>query len=223
MPAAYTVVCKDTDPCWLDERKKVLTASNVAAMLGEGYDSKAFFLAVQRGEIKPKDASPPMRSGKWEERPTMAKFSWITGIVTRPCNNFLVSNLIPGLGCTIDGYISRPDELPAETNHDATFPNWGWPEDFTRQVMEAPTRRGLIEIKASEPWGKKAWEKTDGMSPMYYWMQVQTQLHVTQLRWAVLCHRWGAHGMMAQYIPRDDAFEPTLRKAVEEYAAEMAL
>lgn len=192
----YRYVCKQEDPQWLEERRKVFTASEIAAFFGEGYKSQKEVLQDKLGHS---DWSPPTPGdqawwGLFLERENMRAFSVLSGLRTRPTNAFLVSQRNPGLGATIDG------------------------------LCREGAQTGLIEMKNvnqvdltgalnAERWAN-GFQGDRPRLPQYRWIQVQAQLYVTGYPFAYLCAKIGACDMVWHRIEPDVLFFEDLEAAV---------
>lgn len=209
MRRAYTVICDASDKDWLLHRKGLLTGSDAATIVGENRYKSYDKLVQEKAGLR--DDTIPQNKYMWfgseMERANMAAFSKLSGIRCRPMNVLLGSVQIPQYGATIDGMCVFPEK-------GIKIPYWN------RQMYSGhfPTRRaglGLVEMKNV---GEKNLELWSGMEPpKAYWWQVQAQLDVTGLPWAVLVAKIGAADMRAYFIEKDDFSCEHLRSEIQTF------
>ena len=214
----YKVLCTDKDPNWLQLRHEHLTASDVAALLGESPWKTREQLLAEKSSPLPgewKDTRN-MWHGRFNEDHNRKKFSHITGIRSRGAHAMLASSLLTPLACTLDAIAIPPKEWPQIVPVAVQTPSWI--SKVVQQVMDAGGM-GLLEMKQTEAWYGKEWKKGP---PMHYWIQVQTQLFVTQFEWAILCCQIGAADMIAYFMRREPVFADELERAMKEYNEELS-
>lgn len=193
---AYRYVCSAQDPQWLEERRKVFTASEIAAFFGEGYKSQRAVLAEKVQPTSGMVVEPGSLSwwGLQMERPNMRAFSALSGLRTRPSNAFVVRHGLP-FGASLDG------------------------------LVRAGGRTGIIEMKNVDQYdlsGASNLERwTNGFYgpkpnlPKYRWIQVQAQLYVTGYPFAILCAKIGSCNMVWHRIEPDELFFEDLEAVVK--------
>ena len=211
----YKFVCYDSDPDWLKHRFQHITASESSVILDRcPWKTRQDLFAEKAAMSAPFRDSNSMWWGRESERFNMQMFTKITGIRTRPCNAFLKSNIAPVLACTIDGFAKAPRKR--RDVQDVAVKK-GWLPDFMDEIHQ---RRGLglIEMKNTEAWFRKHWLP---QPPDHYFIQVQHQLFVTGLDWAILVAKVGACDMIAHVIDADKAFHKMLKQDAKSFWKEV--
>lgn len=199
----YDYVCSQTDPQWFEERRKVFTASEIAAFFGEGYKSQKQVLAEKVGNS---DRSPPTPgdSAWWGlrmERANLYAFSTLSGLRAKPVGAFLVSRRSRLLGATLDGLVREGGRTGIlEMKNVDTF-------DLSGQDNR---------IRWRNEWGP---EKPH--LPRYRWIQVQCQLYVSGLPFAYLCAKIGACDMHWIHIEPDELFFEDLEAVAKRAQAKL--
>jgi len=79
---------------------------------------------------------------------------------------------------------------------------------------------GLIEVKNTSGWNMKYWKGDD--SPEHYRVQVQCQLYVSGLKWAVLCPKIGSADIMPKLILPKPEFHLRLEEEVAKFWKEVS-
>jgi len=181
---------------WLEARKQYLTASSIYGWRGKDYalkknawyfedNNRAAICAEKFGGLEkefPERAKVAMAHGSFDEVNIIRKFEDGIGYKCEASNDMFVNDRWPHLAATVDGYLHTSTSVHAvndvgETNYcqdPDVFPN------LHLSIMGRDT--GLLEIKKSI---SVAWSR--GEVPEYYLAQVQTQLHIADLEWAVIC------------------------------------
>lgn len=206
MDKTYKFVCYDTDPEWLNHRYKHITASESSALLDRNpWKSKEQLFSEKAAMSSAFRDSNNMWWGRESEKFNMEMFTKITGIRTRSCNAFLKSTRCPVLACTIDGFALAPRRR-REVQEVAV--KKGWLPDFMDEVHRR-SGLGLIEMKNTEVWSRKKWLP---QPPDFYYIQVQHQLFVTGLDWALLVAKVGAGDMVGHVVDADKAIQKMLKE-----------
>ena len=206
MQKPYTFVCYDDDPDWLNHRFKHVTASESSVLLDRSpWKSRDQLFSEKAAMSSPFKDSNSMWWGRESERFNMQMFTKITGIRTRSCNAFLRSNICPVLACTIDGFALAPKGRKEVLD---VAVKKGWLPEFMDEVHKREGL-GLIEMKNTEVWSRKKWFP---QPPDYYYIQVQHQLFVTGLDWALLVAKVGAGDMVGHVIDADKALHKMLKE-----------
>jgi predicted phage-related endonuclease len=151
--ARWTGVIDTDRQAWLDARRTMVTASDVAAILGE--DSRRSPYHVYVDKLVPSVATEPTLEDLWLwgsvlEQPILTTVARLNGWEYRRGGALLQSRAHPVLGCTLDAEIDRRDGL-------------GW------LPLEGKTSQITSE-----------WDATDQDLPMRVLLQVQAQGTVTQ-------------------------------------------
>ena len=178
-----------------------------------------------------------MWHGRVDELWNMKKFAAALGLHTKQTHSFVASNKVEGLAATLDGLCT----LDSST---ANSPDWERPlferameeylgthvapefevellskdaDSWVPSLMEdvqLASGVGLIEMKQTEAWWGKEWAKA---TPDHYWLQVQAQLLVTGLPWAILACQIGAAMFRAVYIEPCEDTHKEIEVAVADF------
>ena len=180
---------------WLEQRKGYLTASAVYGWRGPdfalkknawyfGDNNREAILAEKLEGVEkefPARARVAMAHGSFDEENIIRKFEEGIGFRCEGDNSMFVNDRWPHIAATVDGYIH-----PFDPVHDHQGPGVNFcqdPEVFPALHLDLLKREtGILEIKKSI---SVAWSRSE--VPEYYLAQVQTQLHVTGLAYAVIC------------------------------------
>ena len=211
--SVYKVICKDTDPEWLDHRHKYLTASNAATLFGVNKWGGSYSDLVE--EKAAPETPPPLQDtanmwhGREDEANNMRKFSKALGLRCKQTHVFLASTKCR-LAATLDGMIinKSPETIPYISKDSDT-----WLPALKDRIELSPGV-GILEMKQTEAWFRKDW---DSSIPEYYLTQVQTQLYVSGVRWAVVACQIGAAMFKAYYVLPDLEFHRELESKVNEF------
>src|ERR1700761_6028461 len=167
---------------WLKRRKNLLTASDVAAVMGMNKHKRAEVVFNEKtGAVEPPDLSriPAIQAGQYFEAGILQHFAdahpEFTGGVLQNGPQEVISPVLPWLAATPDG-----DARGETENH--------------------PARRvAVVEAK----WTSTDWR---GKAPEHYWVQLQVQMHCTGLPvgWITA---WTKTGWFEQGLQLDLAFE----------------
>lgn len=192
----FRYVCTQDDPRWFQERRKVFTASEIAAFFGEGYKTQK---AILEDKLSDKDGSPPTPGdqawwGLFLERRNLEAFGDLHGLPVRGFNGFLVSTRTPGLGATIDGLARENGQTGIVEMKNVDM------YDLSNQDNRIRWRNGFDGEKPR--------------LPKYRWIQVQAQLYVTGYPFAYLCAKIGACDMVWHRIEPDELFFEDLEAVV---------
>lgn len=212
----YRYICHDKDPQWLEERRKVFTASEIAAFFGEGYKSQKEVL-LGKFDLAPSDSDPDLARKAWwgreMERANMRAFSALTGFRSRPVNAFLTSVRLPSLGCTIDGLTTGLDLRCGllEMKNVEMFDQRIDMDDQYEKIHEGKIQ--LYDLDNRVRW-RNGFDGEKPRLPKYRWIQVQAQLYVTGYPFAVLCAKIGAADMVWHTIYPDELFFLDLEEVV---------
>lgn len=156
--AVWSGVHSSETAAWLELRKELTTASDVAAIMGEDPDRSALEVYVdKRTEYVPEKIPPwdPRAVGRVLEQPLLAEVAHYRGWQYRAGGYLLRSRRLPFLGATLDAEVERGDGV------------WC---DF--------------EGKTTELVGD--WDEETGQMPKRVLIQVQTQLLVTGAELAIV-------------------------------------
>jgi hypothetical protein len=181
---------------WLEQRKGYLTASAVYGWRGKEHalkknawyfeDNNRQVICAEKFEgfekVFPLKSQVSMAHGSFDEENILRKFEDGIGFKCEGDNSMFVNDRWPRIAATVDGYV-HPSQYMHPV-HDVGETNYCQdPEVFPALHLDLMSREtGILEIKKSI---SVAWSR--GEVPEYYVAQVQTQLHVTGLDYAVIC------------------------------------
>lgn len=185
----------DEREAWLEQRKQYLTASAVYGWRGKELalkknawyfsDNNREAICAEKFEGFEKEFPPAavvaMAHGSFDEENILRKFEENLGYKCEADNSMFTNSRWPHIAATVDGYVHT--DFDVHDVHDCGI-------NFCQDTEAFPALRarvagrgtGILEIKKSI---SVAWAK--GEVPEYYIAQVQTQLHVTGLKWAIIC------------------------------------
>jgi len=181
---------------WLETRKKYLTASSIYGWRGPDFadkknawyfsDNNREAILAEKFEGVEKEftryATVGMAHGRWDEENIARKFEDGIGYRVETANDMFVNSRWPHLAATVDGYI-HTDHYVHDIHDVGENEYCQDPEVFPAMHLRIMGRgTGLLELKKSV---SVAWSR--GQVPEYYVAQVQTQLHITGVKWGVIC------------------------------------
>ena len=218
---------------WLETRKDYLSSSEVFTWIGNcpdwWGDRREDVMAGKQGVKKEfdRETETSIAHGSFDEQNIQAKFGHAVGCDVQPHNGFFVNDRWPAIGASIDGF-GRPWDFDAR--HE---PNLECPEvhpEFSQDRTLFPYLRDYIDETGTEfiTEVKKStsvkWKKE---VPEYYVCQVQTQLAVLEMDYAIIMaetiHRgeeqkWrNFWDMRAYVIERDPKWERQMDKMNREF------
>ena len=173
---AYQVVCDSSDrERWLEERNNLVTASDVACLLGVNPYKSALELYLEKtGQREPFAGNETTEWGLLLEPVIIEEYERRTQRIAIRDGKLLRSNAYPFLGCTMDG-------------------RW------RKQLQDAPWHP--LEIKTTGAHRADDWD--EGV-PEYYLPQVQAQMIVTDTPMASVACLIGGQRMVWCDVERDD-------------------
>jgi hypothetical protein len=218
---------------WLEMRKGYLSSSEVFSWIGDTpdwwSDGRSDVLAGKEGveKIFEPETMTSIVHGTFDETNIQRKFGHAVGCDVSPHNGFFVNDKWPAIGASIDGFgrpwdynlFHEPDtpepEVHPEFSQDRTlFP-------YLRDYIDTTGDEFITEVKKSTSvkWKKEV--------PEYYICQVQTQLAVLEIDFAIIMaetiHRgetqkWRQFWDMRAYvIERDPKWERQMSKMNDEF------
>lgn len=181
---------------WLEQRKGYLTASDVAAVMGENpYCTRAQVMAEKRGLAR---AEPDN-----ESRIRMS----------------LGTHCEPGIAATAAEVFGWTLVKAGVLMPDTVEPRLAATPDY---VLESPWGRVNCQIKLTRAYhrGKSGWGVKG--PPLHYQIQVQAEMACTGLQHSVLlvCHA-GELGLRSYYVARHDGVIARIRSEVAKFWREM--
>ena len=185
----YTVLCKDTDPNWLELRRTGIGASDIATVLGLNPGGSAYALYLElTGDVEHEDLSGNefVEWGKRLEPVLIQAYAEKSGRLAWRSGELLRSIKYPWALCTLDG-------RTAEKDH--------------------PRRRWPLEAKAANEWKKEDWAEGP---PEHYRVQVHQQMLVTGTDVVSVAVLLGGHKFAWCDVERD---ETLIERIIEEGAA----
>lgn len=226
------LICKDTDPQWLEERRKRITASEMNVFMGTApsfyTDSRdEMLLRKVNGEDKSFDekAMRRIQHGREREANHLRMLGMLLGFPIVPFHWFISHTRWPSLGATLDGVLF-PDmhtapELALTSNKMMVLDVVG-----RLRELDGPV---LVELKNTD--GGHRYKEKNGMraglkpwvdfSPDYHMEQVQTGLWLADLEHGILAGSLGADDMAVWMHERTEGFDLTLDIANRDAEAEL--
>jgi hypothetical protein len=225
-------VCDSSDrPLWLQERRKYVTSSDIAAFLGMqpswwSFSNRDTVVAdkMGRGSF---EANPNTEHGIFNEECNRLKAEKLLGMVLPPCQKLYRNPKWPHLAATPDCY-ALPGPLAAPRTLLTTRPLL---VDLVRSSVAQEATVGGCQLKSTDAvhavqYGKRGYKKEgepqDWIThpPDYHLPQVQAEMYVMGWSWTLLIAQLGAHNMVPWFVRRDPAFEAVMDEA-ETQAAEL--
>lgn len=178
---------------WLARRRDLITASDVAAILGEDPRRGALTVWAEKlGFVEPADA-PWMRRGRRFEGPIAEEYAEDTGRLVFAPDPYAIAIHpdVPWLGATLDreteGSIANPAPAPG---------------------------RGPLELKNVSGLKAKEWRAEP---PRHFLIQVQAQIACTGAQWASLAGLIGGLSLAWVDVPRHDRFIAAMLPKLERF------
>lgn len=220
---AFRRVCDAADPKWLEHRAQMICGSEMSIVLGNQPDwmktTYEDLLAEKRSGV-PRTFTPTRRMywGTLCERSNMQLFAKSVGIQVRPTNALLQSTRNARVGSTLDGICRIPrTRREPDIGFAELCGNQSHVAGFFDDIAEYAGRVGVIELKQTDWLGD--WKSGP---PLYYLVQVQTQLYVTGLDFGLLVARVGASDMRAFVIEPDPFLFDEMDEAVTQFWKEVS-
>lgn len=225
MDKGINYVCKEGTQEWLDSRKSFITASSAYTILEDGNlpkwwsNTKQDIIDGKFNGIEAtfdRDSKRKMWWGSYDEATNMVAASEVLGIPMAR-HQWLVNNpRWEHLAGTPDGLaygdvLLPPNYEPAVSEKQV---------DFCRERVAALGGVGVVEMKNTrEPFrprggGPASWFD---YPPEYYKPQVQFQMALLDLDWALLIGKTGGNGLCPHFIQRDRAFDDSMDKLNDMY------
>jgi putative phage-type endonuclease len=182
---------------WLNERRKLIGASDAASILGEGYKSPLEVWCDKSGlptaDDEPSDA---LEIGNIIQ-PAIAEIARRkTGlvIVEEPPHVIRRHPRLDFMGCSLDGVAAKntPDT---------------WGDDL---IVDT----GIAELKNVGAYNARDWQPAP---PLKFQIQAQHQMAVTGLGWGLVFGLVGGNKPVWHIVLRNDPFIAALEKACEEF------
>jgi len=211
------------EAAWKESRRSLLTSSEIFSWLGDTpswwSDGPEDVLAGKQGveKVFDRETETTIAHGSFDEGNIIEKFGTAAGCLVMPENGLYVNDRFPGIGASVDGF-GKPDhtlEPQAVFGQDRTlFP-------YLNDLINSRDTEFLLECKKSlsSKWQQRV--------PEYYVTQVQTQLAVMELDYAIIFaetvkkgddQKWRLfHDFRAYVIERDPAWEKVLLEQGERF------
>ena len=183
---------KEDFDAWLELRKGYLSSSEVFSWIGNTpdwwSDDRFSVLEGKRGveKVFDRETQTTIAHGSFDEDNILAKFGYAVGCDVQAHNGFYVNDKWPAIGASIDGFGQPWDtdafhdpslecpEVHAEFSQDRTlFP-------YLRDYIDTTGDKFITEVK------KSLSVKWKSAVPEYYITQVQTQLAVLEMPYAII-------------------------------------
>ena len=188
---------------WLAARRECLTASDVAAVLGE--DPRRGPLAVYAAKIGAIEAEEtlPMRRGRRFEATIGEEYSEQTGrpVLAVPEYELLHHPSIPWLAASLDRKVLATEEAPDP------FGCW--------DVVPTATTHGRAPLEIKMALGSASEWKDE--PPLAYAIQVTIEMACADSTWGALCGMVGPGPLKTFDLPRNDAFLEAALPLLEEF------
>lgn len=218
------VIHCDSKEHWLDQRKSLVTASDVAMLLGKSpWGTREDLMLRKLDPNFSLDPSGPMEFGSRDEDHNRRVFSDLTGIATIGSSNIILrSHKYPHLGATLDGFFFKP--MGIEREYHFCFPgnNLSLLESDIQSNMRLPF--GCLEMKQTEIFSKKKWgctKDSEDLYPEHYGIQCHTQMAVSGLDTNLLVCKLGTSRMVVRPIYEDPLLNEEIGESVEEFWSEL--
>ncbi len=208
------------DPAWQEKRTEVVTGTGVAGLMG---------LNPWRGREALLDSY--LRSFPWSdnhktfwgrelEPSVLSGYAKLTGLSIIQANAFFSKGPI---GSTIDGLIdpeSLAGLLPASEGYVGTTAPTYWRKTIDELAYLIGREEPVIcECKVTSERNKADWGKE---FPKYYWAQLQSQMFVTGLDYAVIVAKIGAYDIRHHLVPADTEFQQRMVQEAERFMKEVS-
>jgi len=216
------IICKSSDPHWLDERRKRITASDMNVWLGTQpsfYEETKATLVGRKltGEdsVFNDRSLRRMAHGREREQNALRMAGLMFGFPTAPYGYLIGNERWPYLAATLDGllfpWVGREPyySLTSQEGHMAEV----------RSIIEHAHAPVMCEVKVSDSGhrykdradsptaGQKAWID---YCPTYHFEQVQTGLWMSGLEHALLVGCLGGDELICWYVPRQERWAETM-------------
>ena len=223
------ILCSDSDPQWLEERRKRVTASDMLCFLGMeppwwsgSWDEILHHKIANTQKTMDLEGTVNVTHGRMTEALNVELTGQLLGFPVVRHNFMYVNDRWPHLGATLDGLLfpvsgAGPDlDLTTHTG-------------LTAELVEAleglggavTTNKGIMleskNARHPDPYGSKrkkgevfTWAASP---PEYHLPQLQTGMWVAGFRYAVIAARLGGRDMAAHLVVRDPEWEGVLDEA----------
>ena len=191
----------DNKEQWLAERRKYVTASQVAALMDDSPYGTPAKLAAKKLNPEPYQDNRYMWWGRHLEQAVGEAFGLLYG---GEC--LVKQKWCPAapLAATLDGWWT-----PAFAQ-EGYNPDWiTWKTDIPEEVDSA------LEIKVSKSLAKRV------SLPSHYWWQIQTQMHCAGLTQGILVAMVGVHDLRAWAVYYDELAMAAAVKKAEHFLSNM--
>ncbi len=194
-----TAILHSTREQWLATRRDLVTASDVAAILG--VDSRRDAMAVYADKLGAGEVTEieVMTRGREFEEPIARAYARQTGREVRALSEFEIQTHpdVPWLGATLDRVVAMPGEWPLTDGG-----------VLIREKL-APLQLKLAGGSAAE-WAEEA--------PVHYAIQVQIEMACFGSRWGALAGLVATHMPLVTYdFQREDEFLSEAMPALERF------
>jgi len=219
---------KTDEAAWLKARESLLTSSEMFSWLDDTpawwSDGPEEVLEGKRGVRKVFDdeTETTIAHGSFDEENIIAKFGYAAGCQVMPDNGLFINDKYPGIGASIDG-LGKPDPdaepQPVFCQDRTLFP-------YINHYINDSDQEFLLECK------KSLSVKWQNEVPEYYLTQVQTQLTVLEMDYAIIFadtvakgkdQKWRQYWDFRAYVVvRDPAWEQVLLDEGEKFLDALA-
>lgn len=217
------IICHSSDPQWLEERRKRITASDIQVFLGiqpswfsdRREDLIAHKINRTRAEFKP-DQKRRMRHGRAKEAVHLQMLGELTGYPVVPYGYLIGNTRWSHLGGTLDGLL-----FPyMQVEPDLTLTSQ--PDHVLSLIRRLSALSGPIPVELKNTDAHRFKERQGQRAgllpwidfpPDYHTPQVQTQLHLSGHRHGILSGMLGSNDLMPWYVEADEGWAGTMDEA----------
>jgi hypothetical protein len=231
VPERARILCLDTDPQWKEERRHLVTASEIMCFLGlepdwwgGSWDEILALKVSGKDKVFTGEALTNVTHGRKTEALNLELTGELLGFAVTRHNALYVNDRWPHLGATLDGLLwplrGLGPNLDLSTQHGLVAETY---EALSR--LDGPVMVESKNARHPDPFGGKVkkGQKVGWFSsyPEYHIPQIQAGMHIADFEWCVLCARLGGRDLAPHLIKRDPEWADRLDSA--EHVAAVAL
>lgn len=201
--------CPEQYAAWHAKRAENITGSDISMLLGMSYFGGPEKVLENKLASSFKDSRAKAWGRKCEED-NLKYISDIFQLRTRPTHAMVVDPE-RRMSATLDGLVAAPTE-----ERENNFIYFSAVRRAQRVYSQLCAMRGvgLLEMKQTGTRNTKEW----GTVPDGYFCQLQMQMHVSRIGWALIACKIGNDNMAVHVVERDDHFiETQIFPAVEKF------
>jgi hypothetical protein len=217
------ILCLDSDPDWKEERRHLVTASDMLCFLGmepswwsSSWDEILKHKIANTDRPMGPEGVVNVTHGRKTEGLNLELTSELLGFGITRHNALYVNDRWPHLGATLDGLLwtqrGLGPSLDLSTQHGLVAETYERLSDLPGPIM--------VESKNArhpDPYGSKV-KKGDAVQwfskyPDYHIPQIQAGMHIADFEWCVLCARLGGRDLAPHLVKRDPEWADRLEQA----------